>query len=325
MQVAAWCPDVVWAKSGEELVYSVYGITVRSDFELSLPRLQEPARAGIELRAESADFFQALKQDISFRENQSTWSRYGVLPDGASYLLWPNIFECLVSHDGRAIHCGWLGAETTESLQVYLLGAALGHALVHQGEEPLHATVVIDQGKAIALLGNCGFGKSTLAAYLLDSGARLLTDDLLRLDFCEDGIRAYPGPQRIKLLPGAAAQYLRDAGRGVKMNPYSGKYVIPLPEQNRQGTKVRLDTLYLLDWPAEDDEQNGARSERMSQRDTFLAVTGSTFNLSIRHPARLARQFQFANALASRIPCYRLSYPRRFEVMPQLRKLIFGG
>ena len=51
---------------------------------------------------------------------------------------------------------------------------------------------------AVAFLGDSGFGKSSLAAYLLSAGDRLVTDDLLLLQESE-GFLAYPGPPRIKL------------------------------------------------------------------------------------------------------------------------------
>ena len=49
------------------------------------------------------------------------------------------------------------------------------------GFEPLHATVVVVSGEAVAFLGESGYGKSSLAASFLDSGHQLLTDDLLIL------------------------------------------------------------------------------------------------------------------------------------------------
>jgi hypothetical protein len=49
-------------------------------------------------------------------------------------------------------------------------------------------------------------GKSSLAALLCAHGARLITDDLLRLQADGDGWRCYPGAGQLRLRPDAAAR-----------------------------------------------------------------------------------------------------------------------
>src|SRR5204863_102769 len=100
---------------------------------------------------------------------------------------------------------------SAESFQVYLLGQALSFALVKQGLEPLHATVVVVDGQGVAFLGDNGYGKSSLAACFLEGGYRLLTDDLLLLKASGGDVLAYPGPPRIKLFPEVARRFLGDA------------------------------------------------------------------------------------------------------------------
>ena len=93
-----------------------------------------------------------------------------------------------------------------------MLGQALSFALVRQGFEPLHATVVVVDDHAVAFLGGNAFGKSSLAACFLEAGYRLLTDDLLILRESSDRILAYPGPPRIKLFPKIAEPVSRPHG-----------------------------------------------------------------------------------------------------------------
>ena len=92
----------------------------------------------------------------------------------------------------------------TESFQVYLLGQALSFALLKLGFEPLHATAVVVDGRAVALLGESGSGKSTLAAAFVDAGFQMLTDDVLMVHECRGEAMAYPGPARLKLFPKVA-------------------------------------------------------------------------------------------------------------------------
>jgi hypothetical protein len=86
-------------------------------------------------------------------------------------------FEFLVSPDARRIEYRTLGRVSSESLATYLLGQVLSFALLSRGYEPLHATAVVIDGQAIAFLGDCGHGKSTLGAGLIARGFGLLTDD----------------------------------------------------------------------------------------------------------------------------------------------------
>lgn len=59
-------------------------------------------------------------------------------------------------------------------------------------------------GRVLALVGDSGMGKSTLAALLCAQGARFLTDDLLRVQPDGPGVRCFPGTGEIRLRPGAA-------------------------------------------------------------------------------------------------------------------------
>ena len=60
------------------------------------------------------------------------------------------------------------------------LPASLSHWF--SGAPVMHGTAVRYMGKNIALIGDSGFGKSTLSHYLIMSGAELLAEDDLRFD-----------------------------------------------------------------------------------------------------------------------------------------------
>ncbi|MFB3074256.1 MAG: hypothetical protein ACE1Z6_03640, partial [Candidatus Methylomirabilales bacterium] len=115
------------------------------------------------------------------RSDGKNWFQHLRLPDGSDYLRWSGLFEFLVSADGRRIACRELECASPESFQTYLIGQVLSFALVKRGIEPLHSTTVVIDGKAVAFLGDSGYGKSSLGAAFLQAGYPLLTDDLLVL------------------------------------------------------------------------------------------------------------------------------------------------
>jgi len=76
----------------------------------------------------------------------------------------------------------------------FLLGLA-GHLV-------LHASAVEVDGAAVAFAGPSGSGKSTLASLLCSDGARLVTDDVLRLGTAP-GVVCVGGSPQLRLRPGA--------------------------------------------------------------------------------------------------------------------------
>jgi len=85
-------------------------------------------------------------------------------------------------------------------VRLYLLGTVLG-ALCHQRRlTPLHATALEVDGRAIAVAGPSGVGKSTLAAQFQARGGAVLADDLCVVKVAADGgPMVRPGLARVKL------------------------------------------------------------------------------------------------------------------------------
>ncbi len=160
--------------------YAAYGVSIRSN--LPLP-LQAPAISGlfeidVHYSNEPIDLSiegRFVRGEIGLERNPSTAFDVASLPDGSSYVRMPGVGEISVSPDGRFLACHRYAESTSESFNVYLVTQALSFALVKCGLEPLHATAVAIDGKAAVFLGDCGFGKSTLAAAFLQAGYRLLT------------------------------------------------------------------------------------------------------------------------------------------------------
>jgi hypothetical protein len=100
-----------------------------------------------------------------------------------------------------------------KDLRQFLLGSALGAIYFQRGFFPLHASVVVIQGNAVAFSGDSGAGKSTMAAWMHARGYPLLCDDVCVIRFDEQsGPLAYPGFPRLKLWQDALDAFEVDAG-----------------------------------------------------------------------------------------------------------------
>lgn len=288
--------------------YAVYGISVHSETPLALPQDLGDAAADVEVRPGSVDQFAQLLSTSQLIE-RTDWFHYAHGSDGSIYAHWQGVGQFVASDDGTRIWCTAEPSASEESFHVYLLGQALSMALVKGGREPLHGTAVARDGRAIALLGGSGFGKSTLAASLLGAGFRLLTDDLLLIRAGRCGPRAQPGPARIKLFPDSARRYLPVAVIGTPMNPLGNKQVIPLDVAQRSSDPATLSVLYVLAPPEEARQARRVRIEPLHGSAAFLSLIRNTFNRLIVDPERLRRQMLEAAQLVRSVPVRKLLYP----------------
>ena len=308
-----------------ERAYHLYGLRLRSEWPLPYPRTHGPCLAEVGLvRGASSRFSHAVKE-ARISTNHEVGPRCVRLADGQTYLQWSGRCEFLVSADGLVVMARPLRRSSPEAFHTYLLGQALSFALIKQGFDPLHATVVAIGGVAVAFLGESGYGKSTLAAAFVRAGHGLLTDDLLVLSDQGHGLAAHPGPPRIKLFPEIARAVLGPKVRGIAITKMTRKVVIPLEEDQRVGFAVPLKIIYVLGKPAPSGrEPETVTIRRLSQRQACIALTRNTFNTVLTDSERLIRQFAFATNVASSVPVKLLTYPRALDFLPTIRQAILA-
>ena len=305
--------------------HAVYGVHLESDWRLLH---QEPAKSGraadIKLMLASPARLAQARVQAAMVPSSADWFQYGRLPDGSTYLRWKGLFEFVVSSDGSRIFGAQLSGATRESFQTYALGHVLSFALLKKGIEPLHSTAVAIDGSAVAFVGDCGYGKSSLGAAFLQAGYRILTDDLLVVRASRGRLMAFSGPARLKLVPEIARPLLGSHVRGTPMVPNSHKLLVPLaPRQSCPGS-LPLGRIYVLSPPPAGKDSDRPRIRAISRREAFLELTRNTFNTIVAEPERLKSQFLTATRLARAVPVKRLSYPRRLEMIPAVREAILA-
>jgi hypothetical protein len=222
---------------------------------------------------------------------------------GVGYRLYARHFGlALVAEDGRRVLCAPPDDEAW-SWQRFLVGRVLPWTAVLLGREVFHAGAVALGGRAFALVGASGAGKSSLVAHLLLGGARFLTDDVLAIDDAPGMLRAHPGAAILCVRP--AEREAMGVERWRRLGPLLGDSGKLYVEVERDQAARPLSGVYFLAPGAA-----GAAAIEPIDRPDFRLLLGSTFNESLQGPERLRRQFDLCAQLAARVPMFRLRVPR---------------
>lgn len=133
------------------------------------------------------------------RSSTSDWYR-------VSYDYRGHIADFGIRADGREIivHAG--DDEADSEVANLIEGPILARATRLAGRPCLHATALEVDGRAIALMGASGVGKSSLAWALIEQGCRLVADDMVGLTLGPEGILAHPGRTCLRMWPDSVAR-----------------------------------------------------------------------------------------------------------------------
>jgi hypothetical protein len=218
--------------------------------------------------------------------------------ESVGYLLWARGFgRVLITPDGLELFCE--PDPVNEDWARIVASQALPLAATIRGFEVFHASGVVVDGRAALITGPPGAGKSSLAAALLRAGGELLSDDAVAVQLSDGELIAHAGsvvlqlrpPEEKRLSAGARAELGQAAGS------FEGKH---LYVSSGARDPVPIGGLFLLERSHEEPAV-----QRLAAVDPFELIA-STFNLSVRTPARLRRQLDVVSAIASAKLAHRL-------------------
>lgn len=175
-----------------------------------------------------------------------------------------------------------------------VLGPVLLLALALQGRWGLHASAAANGEAVFGFLGESGVGKSTLAAGLAEVGGwQPVADDLLPIRLPPSGPRILPRYPQLKVVE---------------------QWALQLPEA------MSLAALYELR-PA-DSSSTRIGIEPLGARHAAARIARFTFVKFLFDKELLGSHLSFCVELAGTVPVYRLTYPRRLDVIPEIGERI---
>lgn len=303
--------------------YRLHGLSIRSDLPLHAP-LEENAVADL---------------DVSWGENVAIPSvppagrviAGRCLGNGSGYSLtetqdghtlrFYGICEFRIARDRRSVRVQLAPETNPEMACVLFAGNLIAVLLGLAGHAVLHASTVEVGGAALAFVGNSGMGKSTLAALLCAGGARLITDDLLRVEANGDGYHCFPGTSELRLrtsavlvadqFPAACRAPTIDGRIGVRLankearGPLPALKAIVIPHPSRACEALRLERLTIA---------------RAHFRLLAFPRVGGWLS---QEPKR--RQFQALAGVAQRVPVFEAEVPWGPPFSPELSAALLAS
>jgi hypothetical protein len=208
-----------------------------------------------------------------------------------------------------------LAAEAADQ-EAWITDQLAPRLLSHLGALVVHAGAIAGEGgRGFLVTAPSGFGKSTLTAFLHQGGWPVLGDDaaVLRVD------------------PGGVA--VRAVHRRLKLRSESWRSLFPAEARDRPepGRKVGIDLgpppppelpLAAIFCIGERAQDGLCRAEPLPPAAACLELLRNSFALDPTDRDRAARRLQAAGEVANAVPAFRLTYPRDFARLPDVRELI---
>ena len=213
--------------------------------------------------------------------------------------------EFLVSGNGRHIVAHTPESSSVEDTCTYLVGPVVGFAMRLHGIVSLHASVVAIDGKAVALCGAPGAGKSSSAAGLARLGYPVIAEDVGALQETPGGFNVQPGYPRVNLWPDSARSFAVEGEPLPAITPNWGKKYLPLTDAFYPFA-APLSAIYILEPRS---TEVAATFRPLGPMEALIALAGNTYTNYVLDASMRQREFDVLNRIISTLPVRAVSAP----------------
>ena len=235
------------------------------------------------------------------------------LHDGDFYrFTYADKTEFVVDRAGREIWTTWLEPLTLEDTTTYLLGPVMGFVLLLRGLVCLHASAIVVDGVAVALVGPAGAGKSTTAAAFAARGFSVLAEDVVTLDNRGDddhgdSFLVRPAYPCIRLWPASAAALYGSRSALPPLTPNWDKLYLDLTQRSGQfeNKPRRLGAIYLLD--ERSDDPRAPFVEPLDPAAGMISLVANTYGTKLLDKHMRAREFALLSRVSQNVPLRRVT------------------
>ena len=232
--------------------------------------------------------------------------------------------EFVVDHRGEEIWTSWPEPLTLEDTATYLLGPVMGFVLLLRGLVSLHASAVVIDGAAIALVGPAGAGKSTTAAAFSARGFSVLAEDVVTLDDLGDRFLVRPAYPCIRLWPASAATLYGSRSALPPLTPNWDKCYLDLTQRSGQFEREPrpLAAIYLLGERV--DDPHAPLVATPERADGLLSLIANTYGTKLIDKHMRAREFDVLSRVLAHVPLRRVTPHADPERLARLCDLVLA-
>jgi hypothetical protein len=193
--------------------------------------------------------------------------------------------------------------------------------IAHYGSLVLHAAGVLIDDSAVLLIGQSGFGKSTLAASFQQNGFQLLGDDAMVIvdDRGEQRCRAvYPS---LRLFPDSITTLFDGTVRSSEVGTYTVKRNIHVAASTAENENFPVKAVFFL-CPCGSDEMLVVKPVATSN--ACMKMIEHSFWLDPTNISLTIAKMTSASALAGSVAAYDLSYQRDYHQLPKIKEAMLS-
>ncbi len=302
--------------------YSLLGLSL--ECSRPLPRLAaDPEPTGDRVRVElgsfpaevlrtPADGWRPFFESSWVDQDGEPWLRVCVRAAGDLYRFqFSDGADFLVDSEGRRIWARWREPKTLEGVSIQLLSIILGFVLRLRGQISLHASAVVIAGRAVALAGPGGTGKSTTAAAFAQRGHRVLTDDTTVLKQVAGDFYIQPDRPELRLWPESSAMLFGSPEALPRMMPDWEKRLLDLERYGfRTAQQPRpLAAVYVINGEPLNSHRSAIRGLRGAEGVVALVANSLVTRLLDRRMR--IQEFDVLTRLSAELPVRRLHRSER--------------
>lgn len=275
--------------------YQAFGLNVQSEFEI--PEFIEGSFKDSQVSVSLGDVPESLEHPEK---------------KGLRYQLRENEFLLKLEHvadyyvkDGTTIIIQKKDKSTMQEVRLFMSGLIFSALLQQRGLFALHGSAIKKGRNAFLVCGRSGAGKSTLTREFLNDGYKLLSDDISVIYEKEGSIFVQPSFPFIKLWKDSMEHLEMDELSGARLREQMEKYGFHLHDEFHNQL-MPVNNIFVL---VPHNKPEYIR-EQIRGIEKFNVLKNQTHRFQFMSEAVRQYHFDLMNAIASKVPLYRITRPQ---------------